>query len=101
MAILKPKATDKTRTLSVRIPVELFAQIDALRNDAEQAGLVFDAADIVSKSLAVAVKTARVELSAICVQHADSNAPSAPSSLAPHARDGIRRDDGGTNDRRE
>ena len=62
MAILKPKAQDKTVTFSVRLPGELHQQIDAIRADAAARGLVFDAADVCAKALATAVKQARAEL---------------------------------------
>lgn len=62
MSILKPKAQDKTRPLSIRVPGDLHAQIDALRAEAEAAGLVFDIADVCTKALTAAVKQARAEL---------------------------------------
>jgi|GEM_PF-2265412 len=105
MSVLKPKAADKTRTLSVRLSADLLAQVEALRADAEAAGLVFDVADLVSKSLASAVKAGRLELSAICIQTADSAdaLPAAPLGrhVAPNLRDAQGRDPGGANDRRE
>lgn len=104
MSILEPK-NERTRTLSLRIPFDLHAQVEALRADAEAAGLLFDVADVVSKSLSAAVKTGRAELSAICIQNADSAdaqpAPSLDRSLAQAAQVTPRRDTSGANDRRE
>ena len=97
MAILKPKNSDKTRTFSVRIPVDLVAEIDAIKTEADAAGFVFDAADVVHKALAVAVKSARAELSTNCKQSVDNIA----NDLAPHAHGGGVRDDGGASDRRD
>ena len=97
MAILKPKSSDKTRTFSVRIPVDLVAEIDAIKTEADAAGLVFDAADVVHKALAVAVKSARAELSAVCIQSADN----CDGTLVHGAPAGSVREDGGANVRRD
>ncbi|RLJ64595.1 hypothetical protein [Sulfurisoma sediminicola] len=64
MSILKPKAKNQTGTLSVRLPLDLCAQIERLRNDADAAGLVFDVSALVADSLAKAVKLARAEIAA-------------------------------------
>lgn len=97
MAILKPKSADKTRTFSVRIPADLVAEIDAIKTEADAAGLVFDAADVVNKALSVAVKSARAELSTSCRQSADGLA----GQLAQAAYGGGVREDGGANSRRD
>ncbi len=64
MPVLKPKATAKTKTFSVRLPTDLYTQIEQVKADAEAAGLVFDAVEVCEKALAVAVRTARQELDA-------------------------------------
>ena len=97
MAILKPKSADKTRTFSVRIPADLVAEIDAIKTEADNAGLVFDTADIVHKALAIAVKSARSELSTNGKQSADTLA----GQLAQAAYGGGVREDGGASDRRD
>lgn len=97
MAILKPKSSDKTRTFSVRIPVDLVAEIDAIKVEADAAGLVFDVADIVHKALSVAVKSARAELSTSCRQSVGTLA----GGLAQAAYGGGVREDGGASDRRD
>ena len=97
MAILKPKASDKTRTLSVRIPVDLINEIDAIKTEADNAGFVFDAADVVHKALAAAVRSARIELSTSGKQSADTLA----GSLAQAAYGGGAREGGGASDRRD
>jgi len=101
MSILKPKDQTKTKTISVRIPGELAAQIEALRSEAETAGFVFDVADVVSKSLGAAVKTARAELSALCVQNADTQNPAIAAPLTPSYRVGEQREQGGASRRLE
>ena len=101
MSILKPKSHDKTRTLSVRLPAPLVAEIEALRADADAAGQVFDMTEIVGRALAGAVRQARSELSAICTQSADSEPASAGAATAPNARDAQQRNTHGANDRRE
>ncbi|OZB72199.1 MULTISPECIES: hypothetical protein [unclassified Thiomonas] len=78
MAILKQKANTQTRPLSVRIDVDLFAQIDAIKAEASAAGFEFDAADVCSKALAAAVKAARAELAALHPQ--PSAAPMQPAT---------------------
>ncbi len=62
MSILKPKAAAKTANMSLRLPADLHAQVQALQADADRAGFVFDASDVCVKALAAAVKTARAEL---------------------------------------
>lgn len=74
MSILKPKAAAKTANMSLRLPADLHAQVQALQAAADRAGLVFDASDVCVKALAAAVKTARAELTA------------AASSIAPSQR---------------
>ena len=97
MAILKPKSADKTRTFSVRVPVDLIAEIDAIKAEADNAGFVFDAADVVNKALSAAVRSARVELSTTGRQSADSLA----EQLAQAAHGGGVREDGGASDRHD
>ena len=61
-AVLKPKTQDKTRTLSIRLPADLLTEIDAIRAEADQRGLLFDVTEIAAKSLSAALKQARQEL---------------------------------------
>jgi hypothetical protein len=62
MSILKPKVVYKTMPFSVRLPVELITEIDRIKADAEAAGLMFDAQEIVHKALVAATKSAAAEL---------------------------------------
>lgn len=68
MAILKQKAITKTRPLAVRIDVDLFTQIDAIKAEADAAGFEFDTADVCAKALSAAVKSARAELATLHTQ---------------------------------
>jgi hypothetical protein len=77
MAILKQKATTQTRTLSVRLDSDLFAQIDACRADASAAGFEFDTAEVCARALSSAVKAARAELAAL---HAQPGAAPMPTT---------------------
>ena len=97
MPVLKPKNADKTRTFSVRLPVDLVAEIDALRNEASDAGFIFDAADIAGKALASAAKAARAELFTLCIQKVNNG----ESQPAPSAREAARLDAGGAFGRRD
>lgn len=97
MPILKPKNADKTRTFSVRLPVDLVAEIDALRTEASDAGYVFDAADITGKALAAAAKSARAELFTLCTQSVNNG----EAQPVPSARDGGRLDAGGSGERND
>lgn len=62
MAILKPKAGNKSASFSVRIPQQLADDVRDVQKSAEAAGFVFDSAEIVAKALASAVRSARDEL---------------------------------------
>lgn len=101
MSILKPKNHDKTRTLSVRLPADLLAQVEALRADADAAGHVFDVAEVVGRALGAAVKSARAELDAICVQDVHKSGAGSGEALAPSTRDAQQRNAGGASGRRE
>jgi len=79
MAILKPRTQVKTRTLSMRVDADLLAQIDAIRADAEAAGLEFDTAEVCARALAAAIKSARAELAAAAPQKAVPSRPDAAS----------------------
>lgn len=101
MSILKPKDQSKTKTISIRVPVELAAQIESLRAEAETAGFLFDTTEIVSKTLAGAVKSARAELDAICTQIVNTPAQPPASPLTPSYRVGEQREQGGVSRRLE
>lgn len=64
MAILKHKTVNKTRTLSVRLPASMVDEIEAVKKQADQRGMIFDVSEIVEKALSSAIKTARAELEA-------------------------------------
>lgn len=64
MALLKPIAKSKTRTLSLRMPSPLLDELDAVRQKADAAGLTLDVGEIVQRALQAAVRTAQAELSA-------------------------------------
>jgi hypothetical protein len=64
MALLKQKASGKSRTISVRVPNDLAAELDDIKRIADERGLVLDVADVVERALASAVKSARAELTA-------------------------------------
>ncbi len=70
MSILKPKAPTKTAAMSLRLPAELHQQLQALQDDADRAGFVFDASDVCVKALAAAVKSARAELASAGAERA-------------------------------
>lgn len=65
MALLKPKASTKTKTISVRVPLEVAAELDDIKRQAEQHGLSLDVADVVERALTQAVRAARTELAAM------------------------------------
>jgi len=65
MALLKPKASNKSKTLSVRVPTELANDIDDIKQTADQHGLSFDVAEVVERALAQAVRSARAEIAAL------------------------------------
>jgi hypothetical protein len=65
MALLKPKASNKSKTLSVRVPTELANDIDDIKHTADQRGLTFDVAEVVERALAQAVRSARAEIAAL------------------------------------
>lgn len=62
MALLKPKANSKSKTISVRIPNELSADLDQIKRMADERGLTFDVADVVERALTQAARSARAEL---------------------------------------
>lgn len=62
MAVLKQKTASKTTTFRVGIPAALAEEIDAVKKEAAEKGLVFDVAEIVTKALSSACKSARDEL---------------------------------------
>ena len=70
MSILKPKAPSKTAAMSLRLPSELHQQLQALQDDADRAGFIFDASDVCVKALAAAVKSARAELASAGAERA-------------------------------
>lgn len=76
MSILVHKTKATTRTLSVRIPGTLAADLDSLKSDAEAAGFTLDTSSIVTAALAKAVKDARATLAAV---------PADASPPMPHA----------------
>lgn len=65
MALLKPKAATKTKTISVRVPVEVAVELEDIKRQADQHGLSLDVADIVERALTQAVRAARTELAAL------------------------------------
>lgn len=62
MAILKQKKDSNTKQLNIRIDSNLADEIESIKNDAESAGFVFDVSAIVSRSLKLSAKKARLEL---------------------------------------
>lgn len=62
MALLKAKTKENTRTLSVRLPADLVGEIDRLKAEAADAGLVFDVPDVVARALTGAIRQGRIEL---------------------------------------
>jgi len=64
MAILKQKTANKTRILSVRLPSSIVEEIEAVKKQADERGLLFDVSEIVEKAVSSAIKTARAELEA-------------------------------------
>lgn len=65
MALLKPKVATKTKTISVRVPLEVAAELDDIKRQADQHGLSLDVADVVERALTQAVRAARTELAAM------------------------------------
>lgn len=65
MALLKPKASTKTKTISVRVPLEVAAELDDIKRQAEQHGMSLDIAEVVERALTQAVRAARTELAAM------------------------------------
>lgn len=59
---LKPKTQARNEMIRVRIPGELFAQIEDVRRRAAERGLVLDVNDVCSAALLAAVKQADCEL---------------------------------------
>lgn len=81
MAILKPRNQFKTRTLSVRVDADLLTQIDSIRADADASGFEFDTADVCSRALSAAVKSARAELAALDTQRGATAAAASGAAL--------------------
>ena len=69
MAILKPKSANKTKTISVRVPMELAKELDDIKHHADVHGLAFDMADVIERALAQAVRSARSELAELSPSH--------------------------------
>ncbi|MBK6906342.1 MAG: hypothetical protein IPH08_04235 [Rhodocyclaceae bacterium] len=65
MALLKPKTATKTKTISVRVPLEVAAELDDIKRQADQHGFSLDVADVVERALIHAVRAARTELAAM------------------------------------
>ena len=65
MPILKSKTACKTKSFSVRLPVQMLDDLDALKQEADSRGLLFDAQEIIVRALTSAIRSARVELSGI------------------------------------
>ncbi|RLJ64765.1 hypothetical protein [Sulfurisoma sediminicola] len=65
MAFLKPKAANKTKTISVRVPIDLAEELDDIKRHADEHGLAFDVADVVERALTQAARSARSELAAL------------------------------------
>ncbi len=75
MALLKPKSSNKSKTLSVRVPSELANDIDDIKQLADELGLTFDVAEVVERALAQAVRAARVEIASLSDNKMTSNHP--------------------------
>ena len=65
MALLKPKSASKTKTISVRVPLDLVTELDELKRDADALGLSLDIGDVVERALAQAIRAARGELAGV------------------------------------
>lgn len=65
MALLKLKASNKSKTLSVRVSTELANEIEDIKRIADEHGFSFDIAEVIERSLAQAVRTARAEIAAL------------------------------------
>ncbi len=62
MAILKKKGAARRKQLSIRISAELSERIEAVRNAAKAAGLVFEMAEQVEPQIERIVRQAEKEL---------------------------------------
>ena len=65
MALLKSKSANKTKTISVRVPIVLAEELDVIKRHADKHGLAFDVADVVERALTQATRAARSELAAL------------------------------------
>lgn len=65
MALLKPKAANKTKTISIRVPMEVATELDNVKCEADQHGLALNVAEIVERALMQAIRSARVELAEV------------------------------------
>jgi hypothetical protein len=63
--VLKPKTSSSYALLRVRIPASLSSEIEQVRQQASNVGLVFDVASVCVAALAQAVKQARREIAAL------------------------------------
>ncbi len=70
MSLLRPTSQAATKTLSVRVPTALHADIEAVKQEAATRGLSLDLTAVIVKAVAGAVKTARAELSTNRMQKA-------------------------------
>lgn len=73
MAILKAKSTTQMKGISVRIPADLHAELEAVKHEADVAGFSFSVTDVVTDALAKAARQARAELSAVVKQDAQQS----------------------------
>lgn len=64
MALLQPKTKNETQVLSVRIPAALFTELETVRQLADATGLTFPVSELLTETLARALKQARAELNA-------------------------------------
>lgn len=65
MALLKPKAAHKTKTLSVRVPIGLADELEDIKRHADSLGLTFDVAEVIERALTQALRAARGELATV------------------------------------
>lgn len=84
MPILKTAASHKSKALSVRIPLELAAELDDIREMAKARGLVFDTSEQVARALRVALKQAKDELAAPITAPATHSPRRAIAMIAPN-----------------
>lgn len=62
VSLLKSKSANKTKTISIRVPLTLANELDTLKRDADRHGLVFNVADVVERALRQVLRSARNEL---------------------------------------